>query len=46
LYPGVQGTPDQIDQSPANDSGSIRGVVKRDDEFVIWVDPAIVHSTP
>jgi len=40
----VQVEPDQIDQSPANDTGSIRGVVKRDKEFVIWVDPAVVHS--
>ena len=40
----VQITPEQIDRSPANDSGSIRGVVKRDDEFVIWVDPAVVHA--
>jgi len=40
----VQVTPEQIDRSPANDTGSIRGVVKRDDEFVIWVDPAVVHS--
>ncbi|WP_324665525.1 chemotaxis protein CheW [Haloarcula sediminis] len=46
VYQVVQVTPDQIDQSPANDSGSIRGVVKRDDEFVIWVDPAVVHSSP
>ncbi|RDZ31985.1 chemotaxis protein CheW, partial [Haloferax sp. Atlit-47N] len=23
---------------------SIRGVIKRDDSFVIWVDPAIVHA--
>jgi purine-binding chemotaxis protein CheW len=45
VYQVVQVTPEQIDQSPANDSGSIRGVVKRDDEFVIWVDPAIVHSS-
>jgi len=44
VYQVVQVSPEQIDQSPANDSGSIRGVVKRDDEFVIWVDPAIVHS--
>ena len=40
----VQVSPEQVDQSPANDNGSIRGVVKRDDEFVIWVDPAVVHA--
>ncbi|WP_135305683.1 chemotaxis protein CheW [Haloarcula amylovorans] len=40
----VQITPDQIDGSPGNDAGSIHGVVKRDEAFVIWVDPAVVHS--
>ncbi|WP_276273836.1 chemotaxis protein CheW [Haloarcula litorea] len=44
VFQVVQITPDQVDRSPANDSGSIRGVVKRDDDFVIWVDPAVVHS--
>ncbi|MBV0903780.1 chemotaxis protein CheW [Haloarcula salina] len=44
VYQVVQVTPDQVDQSPANDTGSIRGVVKRDESFVIWVDPAIVHA--
>ena len=44
VYQVVQVSPDQVDGSPANDSGSIRGVVKRDDDFVIWVDPAVVHS--
>jgi len=44
VFQVVQVTPEQVDQSPANDSGSIRGVIKRDDEFVIWVDPAVVHS--
>jgi purine-binding chemotaxis protein CheW len=44
VYQVVQVSPEQVDQSPANDNGSIRGVVKRDDEFVIWVDPAVVHA--
>ncbi|QIO21625.1 chemotaxis protein CheW [Haloarcula sp. JP-L23] len=44
VFQVVQISPKQVDQSPANDTGSIRGVVKRDDDFVIWVDPAIVHS--
>ena len=44
VFQVVQVTPEQVDQSPANDSGSIRGVIKRDDEFVIWIDPAVVHS--
>ena len=44
VYQVVQIDPEQVDQSPANDTGSIRGVIKRDDEFVIWVDPAVVHA--
>ncbi|QGA83810.1 chemotaxis protein CheW [Halomicrobium sp. LC1Hm] len=41
----VQISDDQVDDSPAADSdGSIRGVVKREDDFVIWVDPRVVHS--
>ncbi|WP_018256404.1 chemotaxis protein CheW [Halomicrobium katesii] len=41
----VQISDEQVDDSPAADSdGSIRGVVKRDDDFVIWVDPRVVHS--
>jgi len=33
-----------VDDSPSRDEESIRGVVKRDDDFVIWVDPVAVHS--
>ncbi|MFB6224016.1 MAG: chemotaxis protein CheW [Haloarcula sp.] len=44
VYQVVQVTPEQVDRSPANDTGSIRGVIKRDEDFVIWVDPAIVHA--
>ena len=36
---------EQVDDSPAEtDDGSVRGVVKRDDDFVIWVDPRVVHA--
>ncbi|MFW5950216.1 MAG: chemotaxis protein CheW [archaeon] len=36
---------DTVDPSPAGtDAASIRGIVKRDDGFVIWVDPAAVHT--
>ena len=46
VYQVVQVEPEQIDASPGEGSnGSIRGVVKRDDDFVIWVDPAAVHAT-
>ena len=41
----VQVSHDQVDASPGTSSdGSVRGVVKRDDDFVIWVDPRMVHS--
>lgn len=46
VYQVVTVEPEQVDDSPGEGSdGSIRGVVKRDDDFVIWVDPAAVHST-
>lgn len=45
VYQVVQVEPEQVDASPGQGSnGSIRGVVKRDDDFVIWVDPAAVHA--
>lgn len=45
VYQVVTVEPDQVDASPGEGSdGSIRGVVKRDDDFVIWVDPAAVHA--
>jgi purine-binding chemotaxis protein CheW len=44
VYQVVQITADQVDASPSEGDGSIRGVVKRDDGFVIWVDPAMVHA--
>jgi purine-binding chemotaxis protein CheW len=33
-----------VDPAPGEDDDSINGVVKRDDDFVIWVDPSEVHS--
>ena len=46
VYQVVQVEPEQLDDSPSQGSdGSIHGVVKRDDDFVIWVDPAAVHAT-
>ena len=41
----VQVSPEQVDDAATEgDGGSIRGVVRRDDDFVIWVDPAAVHA--
>ncbi len=34
-----------LDDSPAEDEEVIHGVIKgEDDEFIIWVDPAAVHT--
>ena len=41
----VQVDSNDVDDSPSRDQEAIRGVVKRDDDFVIWVDPKSVHST-
>jgi purine-binding chemotaxis protein CheW len=41
----VQVDRSDVDESPAEDKKSIIGVIKQDDgDFVIWVDPAEVHS--
>ncbi|PSP32113.1 chemotaxis protein CheW [Halobacteriales archaeon QH_10_67_22] len=40
----VEIDPDTVDDAPGEDDPSIRGVVKRDGDFVIWVDPQAVHS--
>jgi purine-binding chemotaxis protein CheW len=33
-----------VDDSPSQDDDTVHGVVKRDDDFVIWVDPEAVHA--
>lgn len=34
-----------VEDSPAwDDSGALSGVVKRDDGFLIWVDPQAIHA--
>ena len=41
----VQVDTDNVDQSPAQDKESIKGVIKQGEgDFVIWVDPQRVHS--
>lgn len=41
----VQVDPDNVDESPAEDKESIKGVIKQEEgDFVIWVDPQRVHS--
>ncbi len=34
---------DRVDAAPGDD-GSVRGIVRREDGFVVWVDPAVVHA--
>ncbi|QSG07054.1 chemotaxis protein CheW [Halapricum desulfuricans] len=37
--------PENVDRSPTSDDvDSVRGVVKRDDGFVIWVNPDAIRS--
>ncbi|WP_436929768.1 chemotaxis protein CheW [Halosimplex halobium] len=44
VYQVVRVDGSDVDDSPSRDTDAIRGVVKRDDGFVIWVDPKAVHS--
>lgn len=36
--------PEDADEAPGADTEAIRGVLRRDDEFVIWVDPEEVEA--
>jgi purine-binding chemotaxis protein CheW len=37
--------PSNVDDSPTEgNSKAIKGVVKRDDDFVIWVEPRAIHA--
>ena len=40
----VRVSEDDVDDSPGDGGESVRGVIKREDEFVIWVDPVAVHA--
>jgi len=44
VFQVVQVDSNDVDDSPSRDQEAIRGVVKRDDDFVIWVNPKSVHS--
>jgi purine-binding chemotaxis protein CheW len=45
VYQVSQVDPENVDQSPTTDDvKSIRGVVKRDGEFVIWVNPETIRT--
>ena len=36
--------PEEVDDSPAADDEAVDGVVKRGEDFVVWVDPRSVHA--
>ena len=40
----VTATTDDVDEAPGTDMDAIRGVLKRDGEFVIWVDPEGIET--
>ena len=44
VFQVVQVDVDDVEDSPSQDEEAIRGVFKRDGDFVIWVDPKSVHS--
>ncbi|WP_129115126.1 chemotaxis protein CheW [Halegenticoccus tardaugens] len=39
VYQVVRVATDDVDEASISDDESVRGVVKRDDRFVVWVDP-------
>lgn len=36
--------PDDADEAPGTENEAIRGVIKRDGEFVIWIDPEAISA--
>lgn len=40
----VEVTDANVDDSPVEGDDSITGIIKRDDQFVIWVDPESAHT--
>lgn len=45
VYQVSQVDPENVDQSPTNDDvRSIKGVVKRDGTFIIWVNPEAIRT--
>ena len=33
-----------VGDPPAGEAGGIRGIVRQDDGFVVWIDPAAIHA--
>lgn len=46
VYQVVQVTDDDIDDTTLADEESIRGIVKREDRFVVWVEPDVRTAEP
>jgi len=36
--------PDDVESSPVDDDDAVRGVIKRDGDFVIWVRPTVLDA--
>ena len=36
--------PEHADEAPGTDNDAIRGVIKRDGEFIIWIDPEAIEA--
>lgn len=46
VYQVVQVHEDDIDESMLTDDDAIRGIVKREDRFVVWVEPRVGGEMP
>jgi purine-binding chemotaxis protein CheW len=36
--------PEDVDESTVADDDSVRGIVKRDGAFIVWVEPEVAHE--
>lgn len=41
----IQTSEDELQTAPVEDESGVRGVIKRDDSFTIWVEPAAIDPT-
>ncbi len=44
VYQVTRITEDTVDEPPTGADDAITGIIKRDDGFVMWIDPESVHS--
>lgn len=40
----LQAPEDDLDDAPVEEDTGIKGVLKRDDDFAVWVDPTVVED--